>query len=306
MAPQPVLNQRIPPPRLRHNQNAERDPTRTKTLRDNFASQMSKRFRWLRGRIREAIVDLDVLGLRNQQTNLEYQPPRQGQFDFPRNEMKVEEFMNWLDEAERAGILSTRVFDSGLGEVTGNKRWTGLYIEQAYKQGISRAHKEMEKRGFTPPVGSQTLQSSFANPIHADAVGLLYTRAFNELNGITDAMDQKISRVLAEELVRGESPENVARRLTNEVEGIEQNRARKMARTEIVRAHAEATLNTYESYGLDKVEVKAEWLTAGDLRVCPLCRARAGQVYRIEEMRGQIPLHPLCRCCPVPYVPEGE
>jgi len=44
----------------------------------------------------------------------------------------------------------------------------------------------------------------------------------------------------------------------------------------------------------------AEWQTAGDERVCPLCEPLDGTVMTIEEARGLIPRHPNCRCMWVP------
>jgi SPP1 gp7 family putative phage head morphogenesis protein len=77
-----------------------------------------------------------------------------------------------------------------------------------------------------------------------------------------------------------------------------------LARTEIIRAHAEGTLNNFELAGLENVELQAEFLTAGDDRVCPICSALSGKIYSIKEARGIIPVHPNCRCTWLPYDPE--
>jgi SPP1 gp7 family putative phage head morphogenesis protein len=73
-------------------------------------------------------------------------------------------------------------------------------------------------------------------------------------------------------------------------------RARVLTRTEVINAHAEATLNSYTEAGLEGVTVNAEYTTAGDNKVCPKRRKLEGKVYTIAEARGVIPMHPNCRC----------
>ena len=69
-----------------------------------------------------------------------------------------------------------------------------------------------------------------------------------------------------------------------------------IARTEVIAAHAEGQLDAYSVLGVKQVKVQAEWLTAGDDLVCPLCADLDGEVMSIDEARGLIPRHPLCRC----------
>lgn len=129
--------------------------------------------------------------------------------------------------------------------------------------------------------------------------GLLYTRTFNELKGITEAMDQQISRALAEGMAQGLGPAKIARNLTDRVDKIGITRARTMARTEIIRAHHLATINTYREAQIEGVRVKAEWSTAG-FGVCPSCAEMEGKIFTLNEIEGMIPLHPSCRCCALP------
>ena len=48
--------------------------------------------------------------------------------------------------------------------------------------------------------------------------------------------------------------------------------------------------------------VEAEFQTAGDDRVCPQCAALNGEIYKVEDARGVIPVHPRCRCNWLPVV----
>jgi hypothetical protein len=61
----------------------------------------------------------------------------------------------------------------------------------------------------------------------------------------------------------------------------------------------------YKNWEVEGVKVKAEWDTAGDGRVCELCRPLDGQVFTIEEIEPMIPRHPNCRCISLP-VDESE
>jgi SPP1 gp7 family putative phage head morphogenesis protein len=128
---------------------------------------------------------------------------------------------------------------------------------------------------------------------------------YSELEGITAAMDQKISRILAHGVAEGWGPREIARDISEEIAAISRNRAEVLARTEVISAHAEASLNAYEEAGIEGVEVEAEWSTAGDDRVCPECEEMEGKTFDLDEAKGMIPLHPQCRCAWIPKVVNG-
>jgi len=136
-------------------------------------------------------------------------------------------------------------------------------------------------------------------------VGLIYTRTFSDLNGITQAMDQQISRILAQGIGEGRGPMDIARELNERVDKIGISRARMLARTEIVSAHAEASINAYEEAGLEGVDVEAEILNGSD--PCPECQDLAANgPYTISEARSLIPAHPNCVCSLNPKVVNGS
>ena len=199
--------------------------------------------------------------------------------------------------------------------------WSNVYIQDSYERGVKRARYELNKAGFDVPPINQTggITASLSAPIHADRVGLLFTRVYSEMNGITNAMDQQISRVLAQGIIDGDNPRLLARKLNAVIKGYKlgdlgitdtlgrfipaERRAETLARTEIIRAHAEAQLVEYGNW-TDEVRIKAEWATAGDNRVCERCASREGQVMTIDQARGMIPLHPNCRCIWLPFNQE--
>lgn len=299
---------------------ANYDPTRTTSLRNAFAREMRKRFRELRGVIRKAIVDQDCFGLRGGQSNLLFQqmrvPPSRA-FDFPLSEDKIAAFMEWLREQIDRGILEVSEFPQR--GMAAREAWTNMYISDSYKRGVMRARYEMQKAGFDIPSIQATggIAASMSTPFHMDRVGLLFIRTFNDLKGITDAMSGQIARVLAQGIADGDNPMLLARKLNSIINGAgagdlgitdtlgrfipAERRAQMLARTEIIRAHHSATIQEYRNWGVEGVNVKAEFVTAGDERVCQECAALEGNVYTLDQAEGLIPVHVMCRCMCLPF-----
>ena len=224
--------------------------------------------------------------------------------------------MAWL-RAEVAKEVLTISMRQQLGGAAQNA-WTNLYIEDTYERGVTRARYQMRQAGFDVPTLQETggISASMATPFHVDRLGLLYTRTFNDLKGITEAMDTQISRVLAQGLADGVGPKELAKRLNYVINGSggnlavtdtlgrfipAQRRAEMLARTEIIRAHAEAQLQEFKNWGVAGVKAQAEIITAGDNRVCEQCAALEKSVYSLQEASGVIPVHVSCRCAWLPY-----
>lgn len=235
--------------------------------------------------------EADAFGLR---TN-------RGDFEFTRTADKVGAFMGWLKEQEIEQGLTVRQ-GAPLSRAA-EQAWTSTYVESSYVRGLNQASARLRQAGAT--VEQRWVEAAFRRPIHADRLGIAYTRTFTELQGITATMDRQISRVLAEGLAGGAGPADIARAINNRVDKIGITRARMLARTEVINAHADATLNTYVEAGLEGVDVVAEWLTAND--ACPECVALEQEgPYSIEQARGMIPRHPNCKCAWAPLVRGGS
>ena len=288
----------------------KQDPSRTLTLRDKFSAEAYQRMRRLKGLIRKALVEQDVLALNTNAPSYGAAPGEKA-FDFPRTDTKVQGFMEWLRRQEEDGILQIEQGDPSLPAISDH--WAGTYVRRGYVQGVSRAQQQLKKEGMQiTPIEEQTGMTgepqplgtaiSMSAPMHADRLGLVWTRTFNELKGITEAMDQQISRELAEGMALGENPYTIARRLNDRVDKIGITRSRLLARTEVIRAHAEAQLSEYERQGVEEAIGDVEFSTAGDSRVCPRCKALQGREFTTQEARGLIPVHPRCRCAWIPVI----
>lgn len=293
------------------------DPTRTTTLRNAFVAALKRRFNELARVVRRAVDEEDVFGLRGQPQTFQMGTPGAGRFAFATSQGKVNAFMEWIEEQQRRGILEIREYRQAGAAV--NDAWTNRFVYDSYKRGAIRARYELRKAGFAVPPTDQVggVEMIMNSPFHMDRLGVLYSRVFSELRGITAAMDQQISRVLTQGMADGDGPRLLARKLVGTINGTgmgdlgltdtlgrfipARRRAEIMARTEIVRAHHQATIQEYENWGAEGVTVQAEWQTAGDERVCATCASMQGEVYTLDQIQNMIPRHPQCRCMALPY-----
>lgn len=299
-----------------------RDPTRTMMLRKEYADAARRRFRALKALLNTSIIDNDALLLSDRRNaaslrseadiilhllntnvieigDLVRNIDAAKRYDFPSDAAgKFEAFMNWLYQAMDDGILEVILRDSR--RIVAHNAWQNVYVRAAYSRGIDQASAAMRAAGMEIPAYSIAAVLNY--PMHADVLGLLFARNFDELKGITEAMGQQIARALVEGLSQGLGPRQVAQMIAERVDAIGITRATTLARTEIIRAHAEATLNRYQEFGLQGVMGLAEWVTAGDDRVCELCADLDGKEMSIQDARGLLPRHPNCRCSWLPTI----
>lgn len=272
------------------------DPTRTITLRNAFVADMVRRFKAVSQAIVQAIVEADALGLIDSRSDIFGNVDAQV-WKFQTDTQKVKSFRTWLQGEIDTNILTT----------TGpaNTPWVAEYIESAHRKGATRAFIDT-RRGLNIQPDALTapkeefLRTAFSSRISLDKVELLYSRTFTELQGVTAAMDQQLSRILAQGLASGHAPAKIAREMTRTITKLTNTRAKTIARTEIIRAHAEGQLDSFEALGVKELNVIVEWLTAGDERVCQVCADLEGETFTIDEARGRIPEHPNCRCTWIP------
>lgn len=225
-------------------------------------------------------------------------------WQFATSSEQVQAFQAWLKQQ----LAST------LRNQTEEELWH-RYALAGYLKGAGRAFDDVNAKRRSLTIGAdddskkrldfyngsreQFLRDSFARPVAVDKVKLLAGRSFDDLEGVTDQMSLRMSRTLTDGLVEGKSPRDIGRDLAEEVDlGME--RALTVARTEIIRTHAEGQLDAMEALGVEQVGVAVEWSTTGDDKVCEECEPLEGVVLDIDEARNMIPRHPNCRCAWVP------
>uniref|UniRef100_A0A6M3IWR1 Hint domain-containing protein n=1 Tax=viral metagenome TaxID=1070528 RepID=A0A6M3IWR1_9ZZZZ len=228
-------------------------------------AEMNKRFRKLRGEVVRALIKDDVLALNPKKSSIFNASPGVQAFRFSTNPEKYKSFTNWFSNQVDAGVLEV----DGTG-----KPWLEKYTTSAYNKGAVRAYTDVHKDTLseTPEWyrGSKEsfLRSAFGGPEAAAKIQMLYTRAFDELKGVSATMSQQMGRILADGLSHGEGPYAIARKMNQSIGAINKKRALAIARTEIVRAHAEGQLDGFEALGVQEVGMMAEWSTAADDHVC--------------------------------------
>jgi len=288
------------------------DPTGTLSVRQAFITELRRRFRRVKGLIRQTVgYENDALGLKQDAPDPLFAnaDPRED-FESTTQRGLARQFERWLAQAFAAEVLLP--VDSG--QVAQGEHWTGDFVRQAYITGTKQA------TGLLFQAGGQGIrpldQEEITNrPIAVDQLQTLYTKTFSNLEGITDDSAQTIREELTTGLAEGDNPREMADRLTEKVDTIESKRAETLARTEIIESHSTATLDRYEEAGVDVVS-HGVWTTADDDRVCPVCRALEGLEATVDEMREtefqmdgvsfdvklRPPAHPNCRCVIRPKV----
>lgn len=213
------------------------------------------------------------------------------QWRFRSSPDKIKAFQEWL----------RRQFGSTLTGKSDEQLWEA-YIEAGFRKGAGRAFDDVnkaerviaaseKKTDFFNGTRDQFLRASFGQPEAIEKVKLLAGRSFDDLEGVTSDMSTRMSRTLTDGLVQGKGAREIARDMDKDLD-IGRSRAELIARTELVRAHAEGQLTALENLGVEEVGVSVEWLITPDERVCPACEELEGVVLKIDEARGMLPRHP--------------
>lgn len=276
------------------------DPTRTFTIRKRFVSEINRRFHKLKVAINDFMVVKDALGLKERKHLVFMAEPRE--FEFRTDPGKLQAFKDWLLIQIQIEILSER---------NPADPWVTGYLKDAYKKGLINAYFASKQGQFfeeiSPGIGEMTrdrfTRFVLGQPEIFNKLQILATRTFEDLKGVTAQMATEMNRILAQGMLDGSSPDKIAREMADRVDSLTLSRAQLIARTEVIRVHAEGQLDAFERLGVEQLGIKAEWSTAGDDRVCPQCSPLEGRTFTIEDARGMIPLHPNCRCS---WIPSNE
>jgi len=263
------------------------EPTRTRTLRQEYARKLRGRWQAIRAAARTGVLDRDVFGL---QTEALVQTTRRGQFDQETAARSVKSFLRWL----RTQVEQEIIDPYGRG---GNE-----HIREAYARGIRDARVELntlDVEALQAGIGVEALQDDTSTIAatalqikpHAEQLERMLEKNLTSLEGMTEATAKNLSRELTDGLAAGESPDEIASQIADSIESIGMTRATVIARTEIMDSYNTARLQEWEEAGVTQVGV----LIAAD--ACPQCQAyNAGEPYQASKAYGNLPRHPRCRC----------
>jgi SPP1 gp7 family putative phage head morphogenesis protein len=236
----------------------------------------------LKGKINRLLIDEDAFGLKpiNQPFLQENQEGVSNQrFSFGTEPEQMAAFESWIQEQIEEGILD------GVTRENAEDAYWQVFAEAGYQQGAGRSFNDVRKPAlstgadvsdFFQGTREEFLRQSFGRPVAVRKLKVLAGRTFTELKGASTALSTALQRSLTDGLAQGKNPRVIAKEL-NKLVDVGERRAETIARTEIIRAHAEGQLDALEELGVTEVGVMVEWSTAGDERVCPLCQPLEGR-----------------------------
>jgi SPP1 gp7 family putative phage head morphogenesis protein len=139
-------------------------------------------------------------------------------------------------------------------------------------------------------------------PADKSALSVLKARSLTGLKGITDEMSKSIMQEITDGMLRGQSPREVAKGISERVD-VSQSRAVTMARTETMKAYNQGATNRYKQRGVEMVE----WLATSSERTCAECWALDGKQFPVgEEPAVHGGTNANCRCTILPVITPLE
>jgi SPP1 gp7 family putative phage head morphogenesis protein len=292
------------------------DPTNTEMIRQRFIKEVRRRFRRVRGAVREAVgYENDVLHLQKGARLADADEVER----FATDEGKARAFKAWLAKKLQEEVLEP----VSRREVRNGEHWTAKHIRAAAGRAWENATSRLQQQGVD--IADSDLEDVFRAGVPKRQLRRLYTRTYENLESVTSEAAPQVRDVLTRGLAEGWNPRKMADELTDEVRTIENTRAAVLARTETIHSYTEMSLTRYEEAGVGEVSVSGEFRTAEDEDVCPICSALNGRVFGTEEMRNETfefdpstdpdavpseggvfpvkpPIHPRCRCAVYPHI----
>ena len=260
------------------------DPTHTTNLRNLYAMKLRGEFYKLSTEIERWFADsknwLEDITFNQLDTNAS------SKWDFVNPLVVIGKFTTWLKKRITDRRISNRV---------------DTFVDDGFESGINRAESLLPTATISPVASLAFRTGSFK-----ERLDILKSQSKAAITTLGDKTLNRAVQLLTEGLSRGESPRTIGRTINKILRRVSKTDATRIARTEVIRAHAEGTLERMKSMGINKVGVEVEWsvtkLSDGSIekRVCNLCRAMNGLILPIEKAHGLIPRHPNCRCAWIP------
>lgn len=275
-------------------------PTKTKTVMTRFEQRLRGVLGRINARIREALIDRDIFGMQTDTLEVD-DPPALQERSNPR---KIAEFVAWLREQLDSEFLT--VVSAGENQ----------YIRKAFVMGVGLGTRQLQDADVD--LDSVDVDEIVESGRFDRGLQTLFTRTLENLKSLTDDIVESVREELLTGFQEGRNPREIARNITDRVDKVGKHRATLIARTEIINAHTEGSLQRYEqaqeSIDGDVMVRHVGRLTAKDEDVCLFCRLTEDNIYTIPEFRstrvlfnGTVyrlapPSHPNGRCTPIPEI----
>lgn len=307
---------------------ASGDPTKGQSKRDQWQATLSKRWRPLRGNVRDEL------------TNYSHFVPSTDTDP----SIQIADFRDWFEYTLDEDVLEPTQMRS----VRRGRHYLASDVDLHYRHGIKRAIEAL--RRVDMDVIEDRPGILMRRDEHTELRREWYVDTYTYLEDAVRDTEKEVTRKYSRAAREGWS----IRETINAINGKEDGRIRKtgeystnlLAQSVGVQIVNEAALIVYQQAGVEAVGAEVEtqpaeseqfaghpcdhshshdpviheqlaapqqyWQTAGDNRVCPLCQIFSGNVYQIEEIQnGSAPepvrdTHPQCRCMLVPLNPAEE
>lgn len=205
-----------------------RDPTGTIDIRKRFKGLLDSRWRTVSKLLKGVVVSQDILGLHPSPTATSIAAGRK-----PEDRLKALQTLvdDWLDKHVVGGDKAS---------------WLAPMLRVPYQRGLARAIRLTEGNA-----------KSEARDI-AEAIGALHRFAIMELQGIAEAVSQRIMRNASMAILDALPATRLMQEIESAIEKIGVTRGRSLVEVMVVKAHATATLDHFEVLGMAEVGVVPE------------------------------------------------
>jgi SPP1 gp7 family putative phage head morphogenesis protein len=214
--------------------------------------------------------------------------------------------VSWLFQQERLANLKREAE----AEIARFAREAAQETEARQAEAVERAVEESQRLmkaalGPAPPTALAGVEASFVR-LPTSAITELVGRLGDgsPLRALFDTLGpmvaERLETGLLSGLAAGLGPREIAREVADGV-ALGLNRALLISRTEVLRAHREASRLTYQA----NADVVDGWVWHANLdrRTCPACIALHGSFHELDE---RLDGHPACRCAPIPRTKSWE
>jgi hypothetical protein len=231
-----------------HDAVAKGDPTGTLDIRRKYRAALEMRWRKLGAQLRMVLVTQDMLGLGGKTTVLSLSMTSLAPDGVLRS------FQNWLDTTLKKVVLQD--------EAT----YLDPMIEVTFKRALVRAMR---------------LTKNKAMPADArETIGTLQQLTLMELQGIVEALSQRIVRLASWAQLDNVKPPVLIRQVLLAIDQVGVTRGRALIESMVVKAHSTATLDQFEAAGVKNVGLLPEVVRK------PTARKRLGDAVQPAKTRG--------------------
>lgn len=186
-------------------------------------------------------------------------------------------------ELTKLGQKEQLTFTQGLSSI-----YTDQFLRQVYELGQTMTVKANFNR-LNPALIKQTLDYPWSGAMFSDRLWL-----------DKETLGRNLRAGLTQSMILGEGIPEITDRIAKNIDTARYN-AERIARTETKRVTYVAHDHAYEDMGVEELEYRVA--NGGDHRVCSICRADNGKVYKRGE-EPTLPRHPNCRCVYIPKVSD--